>query len=344
MKNRLIFVDLSVLDYQSLIAALDAALEVILIDPMQDGWEQVARALVGRSGIDAIDIFSHGTPGSVRLGSSVLSATTLPAHADTLAQIGSLLAPSADLLLYGCGVGAGSSGQAFIEQIAAATRANVAASTDITGAAALGGDWMLEAVAGAVDTEALQGLAYAGSLAAITGTAGGETLEGTLAGDVMTGLEGNDTLNGLSGNDILDGGTGADVLRGGAGDDVYRVDDVGDSVVEVAGGAVRVSTAADGSQALLNSSFSAALSADGRFVAFQSDASNLITGDSNSATDIFVKDLLSGAITRASTTLNGTESNGVSFAPMISVDGRFAAFVSSANNLEPIPVDRSPAK
>ena len=339
MAQRIAFIDTSLADFQSLVAALGSGIEIIFIDSRQDGWQQIAAALAARNAarpndpITAIDIFSHGAPGSVSLGSSVLNASTLPAHAATLAQIGSYLAPDADMLLYGCGVGAGSSGQAFIEQIAAVSGANVAASTDVTGAAALGGDWVLEAVAGVVDTAALQGLAYAGSLAAITGTAGPETLDGTLFDDVIMGLDGIDTLNGLSGNDILDGGTGADIMRGGAGDDVYRVDDVGDSVVEGGGGAVRVSTAADGSQANGGSFGAPVLSVEMRYVAFSSNASNLVAGDANGTYDVFVKDLQTGAINRISIAADGSQANGASGQQTLSGDGRYVAFISEASNL-----------
>ncbi|HYF16231.1 MAG TPA: DUF4347 domain-containing protein [Ramlibacter sp.] len=338
MSQRIAFVDTSVSDYLSLVAALGERAEVVLINPGRDGWLQVAEALAQRSAagagepITAIDIFSHGSPGSVLLGSTVLDAGTLAEHGTTLAEIGSFLAPGADLLLYGCGVGAGPDGQAFIEAIAAASGTNVAASTDLTGSAALGGDWVLEAVAGQVSTAELSAPSYAGSLAAITGTAGAEALEGTAADDVLMGLEGNDTLSGLAGNDVLDGGAGADVLRGGAGDDVYRVDDAGDQVAETDTRAMtRGSTAADGTEAN-GGSFQPVLSADGRLLAFAADASNLVAGD-GSTFDIFIKDLGTGEVIRASTSADGGTANAGSFNPAFSADGRFVAFESDASNL-----------
>ncbi|UUZ76341.1 DUF4347 domain-containing protein [Polaromonas sp. P1(28)-13] len=219
MTTRIAFVDTSLLDYQALVAALGPAVEVVLINPGQDGWQQVAAALAGRSGIGAIDIFSHGAPGSVTLGSGVLTASTLPAYAATLAEIGSHLAAGADILLYGCAVGAGSTGQDFLNLLAAASGADVAASTDTTGAAALGGNWVLEATAGPVETAALQAPAYQGSLAEIIGTPNADTLNGSVVDDAIFGLAGNDTLNGFGGNDLLDGGTGFDFLFGGQGND-----------------------------------------------------------------------------------------------------------------------------
>ena len=80
-------------------------------------------------------------------------------------------------------------------------------------------------------------------------------------------------------------------------------------------------------------SFVPALSADGRFSAFYSDASNLIAGDTNNARDDFVHDEQTGETTRVSVDSSGAEANGDSFAPAISADARFVTFSSSASNL-----------
>lgn len=94
----------------------------------------------------------------------------------------------------------------------------------------------------------------------------------------------------------------------------------------------RVSTDSLGVQGN-NHSYRPSLSADGRYVAFHSAASNLVAGDTNATDDIFVKDLASGVITQASTASSATEGNGASQAANISGDGRYVAFVSSASNL-----------
>ena len=78
-----------------------------------------------------------------------------------------------------------------------------------------------------------------------------------------------------------------------------------------------------------------AVSADGRFVAFASVASNLVAKDTNSRSDIFVRDRLTGATTRVSLAAGGIQANGDSAAPSISADGRFVAFQSKADNLVP---------
>src|SRR5688572_24361555 len=75
------------------------------------------------------------------------------------------------------------------------------------------------------------------------------------------------------------------------------------------------------------------VSGDGRHVAFESDATNLVRNDLNNSTDVFVHDRQRGTTTRVSVNSSGNQANGVSTRPSISHDGRFVAFQSSASNL-----------
>jgi len=77
------------------------------------------------------------------------------------------------------------------------------------------------------------------------------------------------------------------------------------------------------------------ISAEGRFVAFESAASNLAPGDTNDSWDVFVRDRQSGQTTRVSVGSSGGEGNSDSGTPSISADGRFVAFMSRASNLVP---------
>ena len=81
----------------------------------------------------------------------------------------------------------------------------------------------------------------------------------------------------------------------------------------------------------------AALSVDGRFVAFQSFASNLVPGDTNGERDVFVRDRQTGTTERVNLGPNGVQGNDFSGSygaiPALSANGRFVAFDSSANNL-----------
>jgi hypothetical protein len=91
------------------------------------------------------------------------------------------------------------------------------------------------------------------------------------------------------------------------------------------GSTTRVSTATGGGQGN-GSSFVPAISADGRYIAFYSDASNLVPDDTNGARDVFVRDLQTGETSRVSVGSSGAEANGDSFAPALSSDGRYVAF------------------
>jgi hypothetical protein len=99
-----------------------------------------------------------------------------------------------------------------------------------------------------------------------------------------------------------------------------------------AGTTTRVSVASDGAQGN-NFSGDSALSATGRFVAFHSDASNLVSGDTNGVPDVFVHDRKTGQTTRVSVASDGTQGNADSHFPSLSANGRYVAFDSFANNL-----------
>ena len=108
-----------------------------------------------------------------------------------------------------------------------------------------------------------------------------------------------------------------------------------DTLVGLDGGEItRISTDAQGTEAN-GSSFQTALSPDGTKVAFASSASNLVPGDANGTYDIFVKDLVTGAIQRVSTDQAGAQADGPSFSFVFSPDGSKLAFTSAADNLVP---------
>ena len=107
--------------------------------------------------------------------------------------------------------------------------------------------------------------------------------------------------------------------------DVFVYDRILDSIERVSVSSSEVE--ADGS-----SSFSE-ISSDGRYVTFQSDATNLVFGDTNSFTDVFVRDRTSGTTERVSVSSEGVEGNEFSGLPTISGDGDKVAFYSIASNL-----------
>ncbi len=78
-----------------------------------------------------------------------------------------------------------------------------------------------------------------------------------------------------------------------------------------------------------------AISANGRYVAFKSSASNLVPGDTNTTIDVFVRDRKNHTTRRVSVSSNGAQADSYSYQPEISADGRYVAFISYASNLVP---------
>ena len=144
-----LIVDTRVADYASLLAGLPANAVLRVVDSGESGLNAVSQALAGLQGIESVQIISHGTPGSFTLGSDTVDAASVAAHGAQLQAWAGHLTADADILLYGCDVGQGAQGESLITQLAAVTGADIAASSNATGAAAKGGDWVLERNTGA---------------------------------------------------------------------------------------------------------------------------------------------------------------------------------------------------
>nr|MDJ0878667.1 DUF4347 domain-containing protein [Halieaceae bacterium] len=151
----ILFVDSQVDDIDQLLENLDDNIEVYFIDPDDDGAALIADVLENSDQTySAIHIVSHGNAGELRLGTTTLTSQNLVG--ETLSHVqawGNSLTETGDILIYGCSVAEGEAGTAFVQQLADITGADIAASIDDTGAAALGGDWDLEVSAGQVETE-----------------------------------------------------------------------------------------------------------------------------------------------------------------------------------------------
>lgn len=148
----LLVIDPTVADWQSLAGSARPGVRVLVLDPQADGLMQIARAVGSDHSFGAIHVLSHGAgDGRMQLGTRVIDADNLSAYASQLADISQGLTANGDLLLYGCDIGDAFAGMRFLQAIAQATGADVAASNDATGARALGGDWILETKVGEVE-------------------------------------------------------------------------------------------------------------------------------------------------------------------------------------------------
>ncbi|WP_341734559.1 DUF4347 domain-containing protein, partial [Microcoleus sp. EPA2] len=146
------FIDSALDDRQTLHNGIAPGTEVISLNRVRNGVEQITKALASRSGITSIHIISHGSPGSLQLGATKLSLTNLKSYAKQLQQWSTALVENAEILLYGCEVAAGEAGANFVQQISLLTKAKIAASSTPVGSAALGGDWELDYTTGSVSS------------------------------------------------------------------------------------------------------------------------------------------------------------------------------------------------
>jgi subtilisin family serine protease len=148
------FIDAAVPDCQTLIDGIRPEIQVIKLESNRNSLEQISAALQGRK-YSVIHIISHGQPGCLQLGNLELSWDKLRDSAGNFAQAikewGRSLAFQAEILIYGCNVGKGNIGKAFIKSLSQLTGASVAASENLTGCAALGGDWELAATVGKIE-------------------------------------------------------------------------------------------------------------------------------------------------------------------------------------------------
>ncbi len=147
--TEVVLIDPSVPDYQTLMAGISGQAQVHILSSSAS-LAEIAEVLSGYQNLDAVHIISHGSTGLLALSGETVDADTLASQQETLAAIGQSLNQEGDILLYGCNVGSDREGQAFIEQLAELTGADIAASDDITGA---GGDWILEANSNSIETQ-----------------------------------------------------------------------------------------------------------------------------------------------------------------------------------------------
>jgi len=189
------FIDTQVENYQSLIAGVKPGTEVVVLDGNRDAIDQITQILRDRTNIDSIHIISHGAPGSLQLGDVRVSLDDIEGDRHSLQQWFSQRTDSTGknrphILLYGCSVAAGQTGKAFVKRLSELTGAFVAASQNLTGSVAKGGDWELEVRTGSIEAplvfeaEVLAGYEY---VLSTFGTATNfpitDSLQGVASGD-----------------------------------------------------------------------------------------------------------------------------------------------------------------
>ncbi|OUL33201.1 hypothetical protein BV372_17190, partial [Nostoc sp. T09] len=215
----IVFIDTSVIYYQSLIAEIKPGYQVMILDSTKDGVAQITESLATGK-FKSVHIVSHGSEASLYLGATQLNADNLNFYGDQLQQWANALTDDADILLYGCDV-ASKEGTKFVQQISLLTGANIAASTDKIGSAALGGNWDLDFSTGeikaplAFQPEVMQ--AYNSVLANAGDVIINEFSQGSSGGkEWVEILVVTDNLN-LQGHKLVDGNGTLDITLSGSG-------------------------------------------------------------------------------------------------------------------------------
>ena len=143
-------------------------LKFILLKPNEDGFKKIEKTLENGKKYSAIHVIGHGSAGQILFGNALLTNESIENYKSTLSNIGESLTKKGDILFYGCNIAANDKGEALLKKISNFTKADIAASDDLTGK---GGDWDLEKKYGIVETENVQVVDYDYDLAKITGAA-----------------------------------------------------------------------------------------------------------------------------------------------------------------------------
>lgn len=196
-KKEIAFIDSGVSAEKAFLESISPTIEVVEINALSSGLEQIAKVVANRSGLEAIHVFSHGASGKLFLGNTAYTSDNIGNYQNLLRSIGSSLSTDGDILLYGCNIG-DSSGLAFVNQFGSFTGADIAASNNLTGNSKYGGDWILEFHTGEINTASLKSQSFVGTLAQITVTTIADTVNPS---DGVTSLrEAIDLANNLVGD------------------------------------------------------------------------------------------------------------------------------------------------
>ena len=161
-KKQIVFIDTQISDYQTLIDSFDKNTKVVLIEANEDGFKKIEQSLKGEKKYSAIHIIGHGSAGQILFGNALLTNENIEDYKSTLKNIGQNLTVKGDILFYGCNIAANEKGENLIKRISKITKADIAASDDITGK---GGDWQLEKKFGIIETKNIEVANYESSLA-----------------------------------------------------------------------------------------------------------------------------------------------------------------------------------
>ncbi|NRB42158.1 MAG: DUF4347 domain-containing protein, partial [Pseudomonadales bacterium] len=150
--SELVIIDEAVAERQWFYRNLKPGVEIKEISSASNGLLQLNQILSEYQHLDALHIVSHASDGEIFLGNSKITSETLRNEDLLFDRLNNVLDADADLLFYGCNLASGEKGKQLLSFIADKTGADIAASTDLTGAVTQDGDWDLEFTLGKINT------------------------------------------------------------------------------------------------------------------------------------------------------------------------------------------------
>ena len=156
-RKQIVFIDKQVPDYEKLAKSFRKNVEIHFIETNEDGFKKIEQTLENGKKYSAIHIIGHGSAGQILFGNALLTNESIENYKSTLENIGESLTKKGDILFYGCNIAANDKGEALLKKISNITKADIAASNDLTGK---GGDWVLENNYGIVETKNAEVIDY----------------------------------------------------------------------------------------------------------------------------------------------------------------------------------------
>ncbi len=213
--HNLVFIDMAVEDYSDLVNGVFDNAQVFVLDLTHNGVEEITKILTScnRPNLTNIHIVCHGAPGYLQLGNTHLGLDTLNEYSQQLQQWQKIFSASAknnnpsNLLIYGCNVALGDAGAEFVDKLHQLTGANIAASRQRIGNAALGSNWELEVRTSDMEVSLVFAettrQAYTGVLATFTVNNTGDKDDGDRNNGITTLREAINLANATAGADTI---------------------------------------------------------------------------------------------------------------------------------------------
>ena len=156
-RKQIVFIDKQVPDFEKLSKSFRKNVEIHFIETNEDGFKKIEQTLKNGKKYSAIHIIGHGSAGQILFGNALLTNESIENYKSTLGNIGESLTKKGDILFYGCNIAANEKGEALLKKISNLTKADIAASNDLTGK---DGDWDLEKKYGIVETKNVKVVDY----------------------------------------------------------------------------------------------------------------------------------------------------------------------------------------